>query len=62
MGRTKWYESIEEMQKDLEVYLHHYNHERTHQGRNMNGRTPYMAFIDGLPKDDEPDINENLVV
>jgi transposase InsO family protein len=61
MGRTKWYESIEEMQKDLEVYLHHYNHERTHQGRNMNGRTPYMAFIDGLPKNDEPDINENLV-
>lgn len=60
MGRTKWYESTEEMQKDLEVYLHHYNHERTHQGRNMNGRTPYMAFIDGLPKNDEPDINENL--
>jgi transposase InsO family protein len=50
MGRTKWYESTEEMQKDLETYLRHYNHERTHQGRNMNGRTPYTAFIDGLPK------------
>lgn len=32
MGRTKWYECIEEMQKDLETYLHHYNNERTHQG------------------------------
>ncbi len=23
---------------------------RYHQGRNMNGRTPYKAFVDGLPK------------
>lgn len=49
-GRQKWYESIEEMQKDLNTYLHHYNHERPHQGRNMNGRVPYKAFIDELPK------------
>jgi len=37
------------MQTDLDAYLHHYNHERAHQGRNMNGRTPYQAFLDGLP-------------
>lgn len=24
-GRTKWYESVEEMQKDLDTYLIHYN-------------------------------------
>lgn len=53
MGRTKWYESIEEMQKDLETYLHQYNHQRTHQGRNMKGRVPYKAFTDGLPKNDK---------
>jgi hypothetical protein len=40
------------MQKDLDTYLHHYNHERTHQGRNMNGRVPYQAFMDGLPKNE----------
>jgi len=39
-GRTKWYESVDEMQKDLEDYLKQYNYERTHQGRNMKGRTP----------------------
>lgn len=50
MGRKKWYESIEEMQKDLDKYLRHYNHERPHQGRNMNGRTPYQAFMDGIVK------------
>lgn len=49
-GRQKWYESVEEMQKDLDVYLIHYNQERPHQGRLMNGRVPLKAFIDGLPK------------
>jgi hypothetical protein len=60
MGRTKWYESIEEMQKDLEAYLHKYNRERTHQGRNMNGRTPYTVFIDGLPKNEKQVKTEKL--
>lgn len=49
-GRTKWYESVEEMQKDLDVYLHTYNHKRPHQGRNMNGRTPYQVFKAGFLK------------
>ena len=52
-GRQKWYESLEEMQIDLDEYLRLYNHERTHQGRNMNGRTPNQAFLDGLPKDEK---------
>jgi len=47
------------MQADLDAYFKLYNYERPHQGRNMNGRTPYTAFIEGLPKNDESD-NENL--
>lgn len=47
MGRTKFYESLDEMQTDLESYFALYNKERSHQGRNMNGRTPYQAFLDG---------------
>jgi len=50
MGRKKFYESVEEMQKDLDAYLLHYNTKRPHQGRGMNGRTPMKAFTDGLPK------------
>jgi len=61
MGRTKWYESIDEMQRDLETYLQYYNNERTHQGRNMKGRTPYKAFTDGLPKNKTSDKNEKRV-
>lgn len=45
-----WYESVCEMHKNLDAYLYHYNHERTHQGRGMEGRTPYKAFLDGIPK------------
>jgi len=50
MGRTKWYESVEEMQNDLDAYLVSYNTKRPHQGRNMNGKTPYDVFKRGLPK------------
>ncbi|MEX0902524.1 MAG: integrase core domain-containing protein, partial [Pseudohongiellaceae bacterium] len=49
-GRTKWYESLEQMQSDLDKYLGHYNQNRPHQGRNMRGRTPITVFKSGLPK------------
>ena len=48
-GRSKWYESVEDMQLDLDGYLVHYNRERPHQGRNMKGKTPYEVFVKGLP-------------
>lgn len=53
-GRTKWYETIEEMQKDLDAYLVHYNTKRPHQGRMMNGRIPAEMFVKGLPKVKKP--------
>ena len=49
-GRTKWYESVDEMQKDLDAYMKEYNNDRAHQGRNMKGRTPHKAFLDGISK------------
>lgn len=49
-GRTKFYESVDEMQKDLLIYLEGYNTKRPHQGRNMNGMTPEKAFKKGLKK------------
>lgn len=49
-GRKKWYETIAEMQNDLDAYLVTYNTKRPHQGRAMNGRTPQKVFTDGLPK------------
>lgn len=48
MGRTKWYETLSEMQRDLDEYLAQYNARRPHQGLGMEGRTPLQAFQDGL--------------
>jgi transposase InsO family protein len=50
MGRKKWYETVEEMQKDLDAFLVLYNTKRPHQGIGMNGRTPETVFKKGLPK------------
>lgn len=57
-GRTTWYESVEQMQGDLEKYLHHYNHERPHQGRMMEGRTPAQMFEAGITEQPEETIPE----
>ena len=48
-GRRTWFETIEEMQAVLDKYLVTYNRKRPHQGRRMNGRTPWQAFQEGLP-------------
>jgi transposase InsO family protein len=42
--RKKIYNSLEEMQKDLEVWLEHYNKERPHSGKNCFGKTPMQTF------------------
>ncbi|HEY0281924.1 MAG TPA: integrase core domain-containing protein, partial [Rhizomicrobium sp.] len=49
-GRKTWFETIEEMQVVLDEYLVGYNTKRPHQGRGMNGRTPLVAFREGMPK------------
>ncbi len=38
------------MQAVLDDYLLGYNTGRPHQGRGMNGRTPFRAFTGGMPK------------
>ena len=48
-GRTTWYETLEEMQNDLDGYLETYSTCRPHRGRGMAGRTPYEVFKAGIP-------------
>ena len=54
MGRKKFYNSIEAMQKDLDTYLVRYNTERPHQGRGMKGRMSADVFVQCLPKPKRP--------
>ena len=45
--RKKIYSDIEELQIDLDEWIAHYHHERTHQGKMCCGRTPMETFVDG---------------
>jgi len=45
--RRKIYRSIEELQKDLDNWLEHYNNQRTHQGKMCCGRTPMETLLEG---------------
>lgn len=46
--RKTFYESLDQLQVDLDRYLEFYNRERAHQGYRTQGRTPYQAFSEGL--------------
>ena len=46
--RKKIYVSVEELQADLDTWLGRYNHQRTHQGKRCQGRTPLQTFKDNL--------------
>ncbi len=46
--RKTFYESLDQLQRDLDGYLAFYNRERAHQGYRTQGRTPYQAFLDGI--------------
>ena len=46
--RKKLYETIDEIQKDLDEFMEYYNVTRTNQGRYCQGRTPFETLRDGL--------------
>lgn len=45
--RKNIYTCIEDLQKDLDLWLTYYNNERTHQGKMCLGRTPFDTMLDG---------------
>lgn len=45
--RKKLYSTMEDLQKDLDVWIETYNNERTHQGKMCCGRTPMDTLLDG---------------
>jgi len=46
--RKKLYQTIEELQADLDQWLKLYNKQRTHQGRWCYGKTPMQTFMDSI--------------
>ena len=66
-GREKWYESVDEIQADLDVFIEFYNLKRSHQGYRLKGTTPAQALREALgrkklppviPKEDETTVAE----
>lgn len=51
--RKKYYQSLEDLQADLDAWIAHYNCERTHQGKMCCGRTPMQTVLDGKKAWDE---------
>jgi transposase InsO family protein len=46
--RTKFYEGIEDLQADLDEWLHHYNTERPHLGYRNQGKRPWETIQEYL--------------
>lgn len=53
-GRATWYTSTDEIQRDLDTFIEHYNQRRSHQGYRLNGRTPAQALKDALRVEELP--------
>lgn len=51
--RKKIYNSLDELQKDLDGWLHSYNNERTHSGKHCFGKTPMQTLLDSKHLADE---------
>ena len=45
--RSKFYSSVEELQQDLDEWLHNYNYERPHRGYRNMGRKPIETIEEG---------------
>jgi transposase InsO family protein len=55
--RKKMYNSLEEMQKDIDQWIQLYNNERAHSGRYCFGKTPMQTFIDSKELARAKDVN-----
>jgi transposase InsO family protein len=45
--RTKIYAGIDDLQRDLDVWINRYNNVRTHEGKMCCGRTPFATMLTG---------------
>ena len=58
--RKKIYNTLDELQADLDIWFMHYNKERTHSGKYCFGKTPMQTFKDSIPLVKEKMLNKNL--
>ena len=49
--RQKLYETVEDLQEDLDKWLHFYNNQRPHQGYRNMGRKPIQTVLKFVNKE-----------
>jgi transposase InsO family protein len=57
--RKTFYESVAQLQADLDKYLVFYNRERAHQGYRTKGRTPYQTLLDGIAEMRDAEVGQD---
>lgn len=58
--RKKIYNTLDELQTDLDTWIKYYNEERTHSGKYCFGKTPMQTFLDSMPLVKEKMLNNTL--
>lgn len=58
--RRKIYHCLEELQSDVDTWIHHYNHDRTHSGKHCFGKTPMQTLKDSIPLALAKQLNQTL--
>jgi transposase InsO family protein len=58
--RKKIYNTLDELQTDLDTWIKYYNEERTHSGKYCFGKTPMQTFLDSMPLAREKMLNNTL--
>ena len=58
--RKKIYNTLDELQADLDTWIKYYNEERTHSGKYCFGKTPMQTFLDSMPLVREKMLNNTL--
>ena len=59
--RKKIYNSVEELQIEVDLWINKYNTERTHSGKHCYGKTPMQTFYDAKHVAIEKTIPSNIV-
>lgn len=60
--RKKIYTTVDELQTDLDKWLHHYNTQRPHSGKYCYGKTPMQTFIASIELAKEKLINSQELI
>ncbi len=56
--RKKLYDTLEQLQEDLDLWMEDYNKNRHHSGKYCFGKTPYQTFLDSIHLAKEKQLDE----